>query len=247
VATGLGDDHERPLGRVRVAAQQVCAHTRLYRDQRHAVRDHVMEFPRDPQPLFHDRLPGRGLGPGFGGGQQVTLMGAPLPHRVTDRDHRDEDGHARDDVYHREIRDARALQRDERHHDEDQADDGLTTGAVHGHRIQGQHGQIRQHTGEVPTARHDKGGHRDHRQPQQRSPPPQPNAGGSQRGEHDSDRRRRVQGRVDRVDIGADQNRDGQHGREHRQGGVDPVGRAPCRQGQHADLRPGHGANRTDR
>jgi hypothetical protein len=246
VPAGVGDDLQGLLGGGRIAVQQVGAHAGLHGDQRHAVRDDVVQFPGDAQPLLGDRPLGRDLGPAFGRGEQVALVGPALADRVADRDRRHADGHARRDVDDGQVGNARALQGDERHDDQDQAEDRLAAGAVGRHRVQGQHRQIRQHPGEVPGAGHDGGGARDRGQAQQRHPAPEPDPGGAHGGGQDGERRCRVQAGVDRVQFGADQYRDRHEHREHRQDRVHPGGRAPDPQRQHTDLCPGHAANGTE-
>ena len=116
--------------RLRILVQQVGAHAGLYRDQRHAVRDHVVQLPGDPQAFLDHRPLRRDLSPRLGGGQQVALVCASLPHGVADRAGRDADRRAGRDVDDAEVGNARALQGDERRDDQDEAGGGLATGAV---------------------------------------------------------------------------------------------------------------------
>ena len=54
LAAGIRDDLERTLGRGDVGADDVPPHAGLHGDQRHAVRDDVVQLPGDPQPLLDD-------------------------------------------------------------------------------------------------------------------------------------------------------------------------------------------------
>ena len=56
-AAGLGDHLECPPGGGRIRADHVRADAGLHRDQRHAVRDHVVQLPSDPQSLLGDGRP----------------------------------------------------------------------------------------------------------------------------------------------------------------------------------------------
>ncbi len=60
-----------------LAVEDVLAVARLHGDHGHAVRDHVVQFPGDPQPLQGDRIAGRPL-------PDVRHVAAALLHRVAD-------------------------------------------------------------------------------------------------------------------------------------------------------------------
>nr|WP_235995667.1 hypothetical protein [Nonomuraea montanisoli] len=56
-------DHLQGVVRLfRPAAYDMVGHARLHRDQSHAVRDHVVQFARDPQPFLRHLLLGETLG-----------------------------------------------------------------------------------------------------------------------------------------------------------------------------------------
>ena len=73
LAAGLGDDLEGVLGRVHVGPDDVRADACLDGDQRHAVRDDVVQLAGDPQALLDD-----GPGSVLAGGRRL-LLGHPEP------------------------------------------------------------------------------------------------------------------------------------------------------------------------
>ena len=86
LAAGLRDDLERVLGRVDVGADDVPADARLHRDQRHAVRDDVVQLPGDPQALLDDRPVGllaAAAASCSAARSRSRLLGTPRADRVT--------------------------------------------------------------------------------------------------------------------------------------------------------------------